>query len=109
MIDVWDIIDFELVVILIIWNLKGEKIYLGEIYSFSNGRMKWFVFYDFSMKDVWKNKWIVVYLFEIKVLYIYENWKLDLVIFNVVVELFISNEYIKEVVKRVLVMVVIVN
>lgn len=109
LIDARDITDFELAVIPTIRNLNGEKIYPGEIYSFSDGRMKRPVSYDFSMKDAWKNKRIASHPLEIKALHTYENRKSDLVISNAAAELLISNEHIKGVVKRASVMVVIAN
>lgn len=107
LIDAREIPDFDLAVIPTIRNLDGEKIYPGELYSFSDGRMKRPVSYDFSLTDAWENKRIATHPIEIKALYTYKNRKSDLVISNEAAELLIKNTHIKEVVQKAAVMIVI--
>ena len=109
LIDARDITDFDLAVIPTIRNQDGEKVYPGELYSFSDGRMKRPVSYDFSLTDAWENKRIATHPIEIKALHTYENRKSDLVISNEAAELLLSNSHIREVVKQASVMIVIAN
>lgn len=107
LIDARAINEFELAVIPSIRNQRGEKIYPGTLFSFSDGRMPRPVSYDFSINDATANKRIASNPFYIKALSTFNKQQSDLVISDEAAELLINSAKIRAAVQRAAVMIVI--